>query len=184
MTKLFAPTRKALVATSAALLVVLSGNGPRAGAAPAATAAAAGIQSAQATHQQLVQSLHVLQSTKKTLEMADHDYGGHRAAAVHDIGKAERQLREALGHSPHHKARAVGARTGGGKVAGNREPQQLSNEQLAAAIPVLQNTVAALKNANHDFGGHREKAIEDLNTAVAQLKTALQYAKEHDQNKK
>ena len=45
---------------------------------------------------QLHEALHVLQVTKKTLEGADHDYGGHRVAAVRDIGAAIQQLKTAL----------------------------------------------------------------------------------------
>ena len=48
------------------------------------------------SNMELAQAIHMLQSIKKTLEGADHDYGGHRAAAVRDIGQAEKQLREAL----------------------------------------------------------------------------------------
>lgn len=47
------------------------------------------------SNRQLAQGLHVLQSVKKTLLAADHDYRGHRAGAVTDIGKAEKNLSEA-----------------------------------------------------------------------------------------
>lgn len=37
----------------------------------------------------------------------------------------------------------------------HREPQTLSNAQLAAAVPVLKKTIATLSQADHDYGGHR-----------------------------
>ena len=143
------------------------------------------------SNQQLHEAIYVLQSVKHTLDKADHDYGGHRAAAVKDIAKAEHQLREAL--AAHHKGHPPTAHAGhpgkpghpghpGG--AARREPQSLSDAQLAEAIPVLNATATFLKNANHDYGGHREKAVQDIAAAVRQLQTALQYSKQHDQKKK
>jgi hypothetical protein len=48
---------------------------------------------------QLAESIQTLRSARLTLEMADHDYGGHRAAAVRDITAAVHQLRKALAMS-------------------------------------------------------------------------------------
>jgi hypothetical protein len=129
---------------------------------------------------QLREALHVLQATKKTLEGANHDYGGHRVGAVKAIGAAERQLKLALGTQPNPKKTGKpsgnGARPGkqGGK---NREPQAVSNLQLADAIGVLQKTATFLEKADHDYGGHRAAAVRDLGTAVKQLKLALKFEK-------
>jgi hypothetical protein len=129
---------------------------------------------------QLHEALHVLQTTKKMLEGADHDYGGHRVEAVKAIGAAERQLRLALETQNKHK-KAVkpgnkGARPGkgGGKQP---EPQAISNLQLADAIGVLQKTATFLEKADHDYGGHRAAAVRDLGAAVHQLKLALKFEK-------
>jgi len=35
-----------------------------------------------------------------------------------------------------------------------------------------------LKNADHDFGGHREAALKECDAAIEQLKLALQYDKQ------
>jgi hypothetical protein len=123
--------------------------------------------------QQLVQGYRVLRSVKKTLSLADHDYGGHRADAMRDIGKAEGQLREALAYQDKKAPKE-------GKTAAppwHPEPQRLSNAQVAAALPVLHRTLAVLERANHDYGGHKANAVADLKTAVSQLKQALTYAK-------
>jgi hypothetical protein len=125
---------------------------------------------------QLREAIHVLQLTKKTLEGADHDYGGHRVDAVKAIGAAEHQLKLALG--AHHKGKKAGAK--GGKGGKGNEPQNISNMQLADAIPILQRTVGLMEKGNHDYGGHREQAIKDVNIAIHQLKLALEFEKKRE----
>ena len=45
------------------------------------------------------------------------------------------------------------------------------------AIRALETARVDLKNADHDFGGHRESALKDCDAAIAELKLALQYDK-------
>jgi hypothetical protein len=124
------------------------------------------------SNNELVAGLQMLHATKLTLEGADHDYGGHRAAAVKAIGAAEHQLRKALhAHGPKGHA---------GRPAGGGEAQAVSNIQLAESIAVLGKTIAVLQAANHDYGGHRAAAVKDLQVAVQQLKLALQFEKKRE----
>ncbi|HZV04057.1 MAG TPA: hypothetical protein VE999_03115 [Gemmataceae bacterium] len=126
---------------------------------------------------QLREGLQVLQATKKMLQGADHDYGGHRVAAIKAIGAAERQLKLALGSQNKGKNAAgqIGkAVQGKGKQP---EPQNISNLQLADAIGILVRTRTFLEKADHDYGGHRAAAVRDIGVAVQQLKTALKYEK-------
>lgn len=124
---------------------------------------------------QLVEAFRALRSVKKTLIQGDHDYGGHRIAAVRDVGKAEKQLEEALKYrdkkSPSDKNIAA---------PWHPEPQKLSNAQLASRIPVLRRAISVLGAANHDYAGHRKQAVADLTIAVASLQQALKYAKIND----
>lgn len=126
---------------------------------------------------QLHEALHVLQVTKRTLEGADHDYGGHRVASIKAIGAAQHQLKLAL------QTQAKSAKSGGksgqaGKGGGkHREPQNISNLQLAEAIPILQRTRMFLEKADRDYGGHRAAAVRDLGGAIQQLKLALKFEK-------
>ena len=84
---------------------------------------------------QLHEGLHVLQFTKKMLEGANHDYGGHRVAAVKAVGAAEHQLKLAL-HSQTKKG--AGGKPNGKAGSGRKpEPQNISNLQLADAIVIL-----------------------------------------------
>jgi hypothetical protein len=139
-------------------------------------------ESQKVSNHQLSEAIHILNSVKKTLESADHDYGGHRAAAVKDIGQAEKQLREAL-HAHHKTAKTTTPKTGTGNKNPHPEPQKLSDAELAGAVPVLQATVTFLQGADHDYGGHKEKAIKDLNAAITQIGKALKFSKANDQNK-
>ncbi|HTU16846.1 MAG TPA: hypothetical protein VMG10_02185 [Gemmataceae bacterium] len=134
----------------------------------------------QVSNAQLREGLNVLQVTKKMLQAADHDYGGHRVAAVKAIDTAERQLKLAL-HSQAKKApggKTSGKAKGPGAGRGRQpEPQNLSNLQLADAIVILERTRIFLQKADHDYGGHRAAAVRDLGGAVKQLKTALRFEK-------
>ena len=135
-------------------------------------------ESQKTSDQQLVQAYRILRSINKTLIMGDHDYGGHRAKAVRDVGKAEKQLQKALEFQ--------GKKAPGGKAvmpAWHPEPQKFSNAELASKIPVLHRTIALLEKADHDYGGHRVQAVADLRVAVMQLEIALKYAKSYDQKK-
>jgi hypothetical protein len=49
---------------------------------------------------------------------------------------------------------------------------------IRAAIHNLEKAKIELKNAAHDFGGHREAALQACDNAIAQLKLALQYDKQ------
>ncbi len=122
---------------------------------------------------QLREALRVLQATKKTLEGANHDYGGHRVEAIKAIGAAQHQLKLALG-SPAKSKKPGGKAAKPGKGG---EPQNISNMQLADAIPILQKTKTLLEKANHDYHGHRAAAVRDLGAAIQQLKLALKFEK-------
>jgi hypothetical protein len=135
------------------------------------------------SNHQLHEALHILHSVKKTLEMADHDYGGHRAAAVRDISAAAHQLKLALEHVHKNKKPGTGKPGTGSKGTPNREPQVLSDKQLADAIPTLNATIALLQKADHDYGGHRARAVTDLQVAIKQLEKALKWSAEHNKNK-
>lgn len=117
--------------------------------------------------QQLSLAIVTLHSVKLTLEAADHDYGGHRAAAAGHVAGAEFEVRRALGH------RQPGA--GPAKFPSVKESQVYSNAQLALAVPVLVDTAALLTNADHDYGGHRAKAIAKIEAAIAELEAALEF---------
>jgi hypothetical protein len=127
---------------------------------------------------QLTQALQTLHNTRVILENADHDYGGHRAAAVKAIGAAHHQLRLALGIKAAPKTAKTPKTT-----TPNSEPQAQSDMQLAQAIPVLKQTITTMNSATHDYKGHRADAVRDLNEAIVQLDAALKYIKTKEEKK-
>ena len=173
--------RRVLSFGALALTALLLATGES--AARRQTGGKARTESQAASNKQLRQAIGVLRSAKLTLEMADHDYGGHRVAAVRDIKAATKQLRLALNHGQKKPKAGTGTKKGPGKGARPQEPQAVSDKQLADSIPVLKQTISVLKGANHDYGGHRAQAVTDLRAAVRQLETALKYSKTHNQNK-
>ena len=53
----------------------------------------------------------------------------------------------------------------------------VAHPAIHAAIRALERAKVDLKSAAHDFGGHREAALQACDAAIAQLKLALQYDK-------
>jgi hypothetical protein len=98
-----------------------------------------------------------LQTIKVLLERADHDYKGHRAAAVKEISVAMRIL------APNHKRN--------GKAPGPvGEPQALSDAQLRAAVGALGKVAAQLSSLP---GKRPAKAVGHVGAAVKELEVAL-----------
>jgi hypothetical protein len=100
---------------------------------------------------QIVNELH---ATKTLLEMADHDYKGHRAAAVHELDVAIKELGGHKGKGP----------------AGNNEPQALSDAQLKAAVLGLVEIEEQLSTVPAPATARAAAAVA---VAVKELKKAL-----------
>jgi 5'-deoxynucleotidase YfbR-like HD superfamily hydrolase len=60
------------------------------------------------------------------------------------------------------------------------------NAQIVSAIKDLEDVIAYLEAAPHDFGGHRRKALDASKEAVKQLRKAIAYKakQERKQEKK
>jgi hypothetical protein len=126
---------------------------------------------------QLVESLHVLITVKVVMEQANHDYGGHRADAVKCVKGAIHHVNRALEHEHKHHKNTLPKDFKPGKWS--PEPQAISNFQLIESIKILEKTAAFLRQANHDYGGHRANAIHDIELAIHQLQVALKFEKKH-----
>lgn len=46
---------------------------------------------------------------------------------------------------------------------------------MQAALQALQNAEQELQKATHDKGGHREKALQEVHEAIAQVKAGMHY---------
>jgi hypothetical protein len=87
---------------------------------------------------------------------------------------------------PHlnHRSRSGYHAQAGPRRAGHRSAQATSGGAALEKHPAIHKAIVALfdakrdlERADHDFGGHRKQAIEDIDKAVAQLKLALQHDK-------
>ncbi|HVN96212.1 MAG TPA: hypothetical protein VMT62_07280 [Syntrophorhabdaceae bacterium] len=58
-----------------------------------------------------------------------------------------------------------------------------AHPRIVKAIHALEDAIAYMKAAPHDFGGHREDAIRDSEQAVRQLREALKYREVKDENR-
>jgi len=62
--------------------------------------------------------------------------------------------------------------------------EKAAHPRLVKAIDALEDAIAYLRAAPHDFGGHKAAAIADCEKAVVQLKEALKYREMQDRGKK
>jgi hypothetical protein len=108
-----------------------------------------------AKHPRAEAAVKQLHEIKLLLESADHDYKGHRVAAIREINAAIRDL------GGHAKG------TGGG---GNREPQTLSDEQLKTAVADL---AAIEKNLGASTHPQAATAAAAVAAAIKELNIAL-----------
>jgi hypothetical protein len=61
--------------------------------------------------------------------------------------------------------------------------EKAEHPRIAKAIRALEDAVTYMRNAPHDFGGHKAAAIESSENAIMQLKLALAYrAREERRN--
>jgi hypothetical protein len=128
------------------------------------------------------QIIHELRETRALLRKANHDYKGHRVAAVHQITKAIHLLQH---HKGKPKQAATVAQGGAGKNTGTakrglgansnqqREPQEVSDRQLRHALKQLRHVVQQLE---HRTGHHHREALHHVKKAIHDLEKALQVA--------
>jgi hypothetical protein len=122
-----------------------------------------------------------LHATRTLLQNADHDYQGHRAMAVHHVGKAIHVLG---GHHHHTQTGSTNKPTAtpavvnpqaaaqAGNVQGvkNPLPQEVSDAHLKQALQQLQTIQQQLANST---GKNHGQAAGELQNAIAELNTAL-----------
>ncbi len=65
----------------------------------------------------------------------------------------------------------------------NMKTEAGEHPRIAKAIHDLEDAVAYMEKAPHDFGGHKADAIRDSKRAIDQLKLALQYRAKQDNKK-
>ncbi len=66
------------------------------------------------------------------------------------------------------------------KAAPRMAEEKAMHPRIVKAIDALEDAVAYMKAAPHDFGGHKDKAIVDCEKALKQLREALKYREMQD----
>ena len=74
----------------------------------------------------------------------------------------------------------LGALLSAGVMTVSAQPERLRHPRIAKAIEALEDARAYMREAAHDFGGHRVEAIRATDEAIRQLRLALAYRAEED----
>jgi hypothetical protein len=61
--------------------------------------------------------------------------------------------------------------------------EKAGHPRIAKAIHAIEDAVAYMRAAPHDFGGHRVEAIADCEKALKQLREALKFREMQDRKK-
>jgi hypothetical protein len=120
-------------------------------------------------HHHLHHALFELKETRVELKEAKHDFGGHRESALKATDAAIVQIERAL-HAGGDPYKALKANPEWYKKFEH-------HPHIHRSIHELKEARVQLKEAKHDFGGHREKAIKDVDYAIEQLEVALKFAR-------
>jgi hypothetical protein len=123
-------------------------------------------------HHHLHHALWELRDARKELKEAKHDYGGHREKALLAVDAAIKQLDLALKNTGDN---VKGAPTRGDLKAEYKKYKH--HPHVHHAIVECEHAHRQLKEAKHDFGGHREAALRDVNYAIEQLRICLKHHK-------
>ncbi|MBI3407587.1 MAG: hypothetical protein HY040_04435 [Planctomycetes bacterium] len=126
----------------------------------------------KARHPHLHHALHELREARTELKEAAHDFGGHRAKALEATDAAIAEIDLAL-KGAGDNIKGQGAREKDFYKKYSHYPH------IHHAVHELKEARTELKEAAHDFGGHRERALRDVNRAIEQLELAIKFAKKN-----
>lgn len=107
-------------------------------------------------------AIHTLERAKMALERANHDFGGHRTAALRSVDGALHELHLAAGQE-------VRAQT-------PRE-ERLEDREIHRAIVDLERARRDMETAKHDFGGRRAETLRAVDESLRELRLAAEAEK-------
>ena len=118
-------------------------------------------------HPHMHHALHEMREAHKELKETKHEFGGHREKALKDLDEAIRQTEKAL--------------AGAGDPFKGFTPEKGTYDKyknyhhLRHALHKMREAHKELKEAAHNFGGHREKALKDLDEAIHQVEKCIAF---------
>ncbi|MBM3993673.1 MAG: hypothetical protein FJ303_05910 [Planctomycetes bacterium] len=132
----------------------------------------AGAQVKKHPHHHLHHALWELRDARKELKESKHDFGGHKEKALHAINDAIKQLELVLLYKNDN---IKGEPTRGDLREHYKKYKH--HPHLHHALHELQHAQHQLKEAKHNFNGHRERALRDIHTAIHQIELLLKHHK-------
>jgi hypothetical protein len=110
-------------------------------------------------------ALFEMAKARVELKEAAHDFGGHREKALKAIDEAIPHMEKAL--------EAAGDKYVAVEPSAEVYKKYESHPHLHHALHEMEEAHTELKEAKHDFGGHRKKALEKVDHAIEELKEAV-----------
>jgi L-lactate utilization protein LutB len=120
-------------------------------------------------HPRLHAALYELRHARTELKEAKHDFGGHRAKALEALNAAITQIDQAL--------KAVGDNRKSVDPGADIYKSYVNHPHIRHALVESRKARTELKEAAHDYKGHRAKAVAALDEVIGQLEKALKYAR-------
>jgi hypothetical protein len=147
-------TRSLLVTTVLGAVALLGLGAPRAAAEE---------------HPRMHTALYEMRHARTELKEAAHDFGGHRVKALEALEVAINQVDKAL--------RAVGDNAKGSDPGKDVYKEYANHPHIRRALAEAREARKELREAAHEYKGHREKAVLALDEVVVQLERALRHAR-------
>jgi hypothetical protein len=124
----------------------------------------------------LHRALEELREAKKDLEIADHDFGGHRKEALEATDHAIKHLERLLGWVKEHKKEELKKEF---KEEKREDKKGEKHPRILGAIHELRQAHKYVKESEWEFGDSKQKeeALKSIDHAIKQLEKALEFDK-------
>ncbi len=120
-------------------------------------------------HIHIHHALHECKEARVELKDASHDFGGHREEALKAVDAAITQLDLCLTSAKDPFLKLT--------IDKDIYKEHKNHPHIRESIKELKEARVQLKEAKHDFGGHREQALKDVDFAIEQLEICLKHLK-------
>jgi len=123
-----------------------------------------------ADHPHLHHAVYELRLAHEELKKADHNFGGQREKGLLAIDAAYRQIEKCLeaAGDPYKNTFAPP----GGIYKGYK-----NHEHLRHSLVELHEAHKYLKGAGGNFGGHKKRALEDIDAAIIHVQKCIEHIK-------
>ena len=149
------------------MCIVLAALAALALASWTAVAPASGAEGEKEHHPHMRRAMHHLNQAKAELAAAKHDYSGHRAAALDDAQKAVEEIIAGLESDGWKGERTLAP-------ASQPAPEEgKSHHEMRRALWHLRQAKTQLKDADHDYHGHRVEAIKFVDHSIRHVREGL-----------